>query len=90
MRMEESGNGQQVMQEKIVQTMKMVTNLIKEKGITDDSNLQKEPTSREDDIDPFIMPNQNDPCEQGRLREDSLGRLKHVDMQKGATYWTRG
>ena len=72
MRMEENGNGQQVMQEKIAQTMKMVTNLIKEKGITNDSSLQKEPTSREDGIDPFIVPNQNDLCEQGRLREDSL------------------
>ena len=59
-RMEESGNGQQVIQEKIAQTMKMVTNLIKEKGITDDSSLQKEPTSREDGIDPSIVPNLND------------------------------
>ena len=41
MRMEESGNGQQVIQEKIAQTMKMVTNLIKEKGITDDSSYRK-------------------------------------------------
>ena len=58
-RMEEIGNGQQVMQERIAQTIKMVTNLIKEKGITDDSSLQKEPTSRGDGSDPFIVPNLN-------------------------------
>ena len=58
-RIEEIGNGQQVMQEKIAQTMKMVTNLIKKKGITDDSSLQKEPTSRKDGIDPFIVPSLN-------------------------------
>ena len=78
MRMEESGNGQQVMQEKIAQTMKMVTNL---KGITDDSSLQKEPTSRGDGIDPFIVPNQNDCCEQEELRKNLSERSNHVDMQ---------
>ena len=45
MRMEEIGNGQQKTQEKIAQMMKMVTNLTKEKRITDDPNLQREPTS---------------------------------------------
>ena len=79
--MEESGNGQQVMQEKIAQTMKMVTNLKEEKGITDDSSLQKEPTSRGDGIDPFIMPNQNDCCEQEELRKNPSERSNHVDMQ---------
>ena len=42
MRMEEIGNGQQEMQEKIAQMTKMVANLTKGKGITDDS---EEPTS---------------------------------------------
>ena len=36
MRMEESGNGQQEMQEKISQAAKMMINLAKGKGITDD------------------------------------------------------
>ena len=80
--MEEIGNGQQVMQERIAQTMKMVTNLIKEKGITDDSSLQKEPTSRGDCINPFIVPNQNDCCEQEELRKNPSERSNHVDMQQ--------
>ena len=82
MRMEESENGQQVMQEKIAQTMKMVTNLIKEKGITEDPSLQKEPTPREDGIDPFIVPNLNNPCEQESFRKNSSGQSNHVDMQQ--------
>ena len=61
MRMEESGNGQQVMQEKIAQTLKMVTNLTKGKGITDGP---EELVSRKNGIDPFIAPNLNNPCEQ--------------------------
>ena len=80
MRMEEIGNGQQEMQEKIAQMTKMVTSLTKGKGITDDPNLQREPTSWKDGIDPFTMPNQNDLCEQGRLRKDLFGWSKHVDM----------
>ena len=79
MRMEESGNGQQVMQEKIAQTMKRVTNL---KGITDDSSLQKEPTSWGDGIDPFIVPNQNDCCEQEELRKNPSERSNHVNIQQ--------
>ena len=62
--------------------MKMVTNLIKEKGITDDSSLQKEPTSRKDGIDPFIVPSLNNHGEQEELRKNPLGRSKHVDMQQ--------
>ena len=81
-RMEESGYGQQVMQERIAQTMEMVTNLIKEKGITNDSSLQKEPTSRGDGIDPFIVSNQNDSCEQEELRKNPSKRPNHVDMQQ--------
>ena len=38
-RMEELESGQQEMQEKIAQMMKMVTNLTKGKGITDDPDL---------------------------------------------------
>ena len=45
MRMEEIGNGQQEMQKKIAQMTKMVTNLIKGKGITNDPDLQRKPTS---------------------------------------------
>ena len=61
---------------------KVVTSLTKEKGITDDPSLQREPMSWKDGINPFIVPNQNDLCEQGRLRKDPFGRLKHVDMQQ--------
>ena len=60
----------------------MVINLTKEKGITDDPNLQREPMSWKDDIDPSIEPNSNDLCEQGRLRKDPFGRSHHVDMQQ--------
>ena len=44
MRMEEMGNGQQEMQEKIAQMTKMVASLTKRKGITNDPSLQREPT----------------------------------------------
>ena len=64
MRMEEIGNGQQEMQEKIAQMTKMVTSLTKGKGITDDPSLQREPMSWKDGIDSFTVPNQNDLCEQ--------------------------
>ena len=70
------------MKEKIAQMADMVTSLTKGKGITDGPSLQSEPMSWKDGIDPFIVPNQNDLCEQGRLREDSLARIKHVDMQQ--------
>ena len=63
MRMEEIGNGQQEMQEKIAQMTKMMTGLTKGKGITDDPSLQKRPTSWKDGIDQSIMPNPNGPCE---------------------------
>ena len=80
--MEELESGQQEMQEKIVQMTKMVTNLIKGKGITDDPSLQKGPTSRKDGIDPSIVPNPNDPCEQERLKKEPFGRSSHVDIQQ--------
>ena len=52
------------MQEKIARMTKVVMNLIKEKGITESPNLQEEPTSWKDGIDPFIVPNLNDHFEQ--------------------------
>ena len=81
LRMEELESGQQDMQEKITQMTKMVTSLTKGKGITDDSCLQREPISWKDGINPFTVPNQNNLCEQRRLRKDPFGRSKHVDMQ---------
>ena len=45
--MEEFESGQQEMQEKIARMTKMVTNLTKEKGITNDPDLQRNPTSLE-------------------------------------------
>ena len=79
-RMEELENEQQEMQEKIAQMTKIVTSLTKGKGITDDPGLQREPASWKGGIDPFIELNSDDPYEQGRLRKDLFGRLKHVDM----------
>ena len=63
-RMEELESGQQEMQKKIAQMMKMVTRLTRGKGITDDPSLQREPMSWKDGIDSFTVPNQNDLCEQ--------------------------
>ena len=82
MRMEEIESGQQEMQEKIAQMTKMVISLTKGKGITDDPSLQRELMSWKYGIDPFTVPNQNDLCEQERLRKDLFGRSKHVDMQQ--------
>ena len=61
--MEELKNEQQEMQEKIAQMTKMVTNLTKGKGITNNLGLQREPASWKGGIDPFIEPNLDDPCE---------------------------
>ena len=80
--MEELESGQQEMQEKIAQMTKMVTNLTKGKGITNDPGLQRKPISWEGCTNPSIEPNLDDPCEQGGLRKDPFGRSKHVDMQK--------
>ena len=82
MRMEEIGKGQQEMKEKIAQMADMVTSLTKGKGITNDPSIQKEPMSWKDGIDPSIMPNLNDCCEQEELRKNSFGRSKHVDVQQ--------
>ena len=48
--------------------------LTKEKGITDDPSLQREPMSWKDGFGHFNRPNQNDLCEHGRLRKDPFGR----------------
>ena len=72
MRMEELESGQQEMQEKTAQMMKMVTSMTKGKGITDGPSLQEEPISLKGGIDPFIVPNQNDCCEQEELRKKSV------------------
>ena len=63
MRMEEIGNGQQEMQKKIAQMTKMVTNLIKGKGITNDPDLQRKPTSWKGGTNSSIEPNSDDLCE---------------------------
>ena len=80
--MEELESGHQEMQKTITQMTKMVTNLTKGKGITDDLGLQRELASWKCGIDPSIEPNLDDPCEQGRLRKNPFGRSKHVDMQQ--------
>ena len=80
--MEEFESGQQEMQEKIAQMTKMVTNLTKGKGIIDDPDLQRKPTSWKGGTNPSIEPNSDDFCEQRRLRKDLFGLSKHVDMQK--------
>ena len=79
--MKEIGNGQQEMQEKIAQMTKMVTSLTKGKGITDDPSFQREPTSWKDGIDPFIVPNLNNPYEQEELRKNLSERSEHINVQ---------
>ena len=81
MRIEEIKNGQQEMQERIAQMADMVTSLTKGKGIIDGPSLQSEPMSWKDGIDPSIVPNSNDLCQQGKLRKEPSGRSNHVDMQ---------
>ena len=76
-RMEKLESGQQEMQEKIPRATKMVINLTKGKGITDDPG---KPISWKGNIDPSIMPNSNDLYEQEMLRKNPSGRLKHIDM----------
>ena len=75
-RMEELESGQQDIQGKITKMIKMG------KGITDGPSLQREFMSWKDGIDPSIVPNSNDPCQQGRLKKDLFGQSKHVDMQQ--------
>ena len=80
--MEELESGQQEMQKKIAQMKKMVTNLTKGKGITYDPDLQRKSTFWKGCIDPFIVPNLINPCEQERLRRNLSGQSNHVDMQQ--------
>ena len=84
MSMEEIGNenGQQEMQEKIVQRTKVVMNLTKGKGITEGPCLQEKPTSWRDDIEPFIVPNLNDPFEQEQLCENLPRQLENINLQQ--------
>ena len=77
-RMEEFESGQQEMQEKISRATKMVINLTKGKGITDDPG---EPTSWKGGIDPSIVPNSDDLYEQERLRKNPSRRSKPIGMQ---------
>ena len=58
---------------------KMVTNLTKGKGITDNPG---KPISWKGNINPSIVPNLNDCCEQEELKKKSFGRSHHVDMQQ--------
>ena len=80
--MEELENEQQEMQEKIAQMTKMVTNLTKGKGITDDPSLQRKLTSWEGCTNPSLEPNSDDLCEQGRLRKDPSRRPEHINVQQ--------
>ena len=78
--MEEIESGQQEVQENAAQMTKIVINLTKGKEITDDPDLQRKPTSWKSNIDPFIVSNLNNPCEQESFRKNSFGRSNHVDM----------
>ena len=77
--MEEIESGQQKMQEKIPRAIKMVINLTKGKGITDDPG---ELASWKGNIDPSIVPNPNDLCQQRRVRKEPSERSNHVDMHQ--------
>ena len=79
--MEEPKSGQQEMQEKIAQMTKMVTNLTKGKGITDDPGLQRKLTSWKGNIDPIIVPSLKNHGEQEELEKNLSGQPKHVDME---------
>ena len=65
--------------------MKMVINLTKEKGITDDPSLQRKPTSWKGNIDPFIVPSLNNHGEQKELRKNPSEWSNHVDMQQSCS-----
>ena len=82
MRMEEMGNRQQEMQEKIARRTKVVMNLTKRKGITEGPSLQEKPTLWKDGSDPFIAPNRNDPFEREQLRENLPRQSENIDLQQ--------
>ena len=73
-------------QEKIAQMTKMVRNLTKGKGITNDPGLQRKPISWKGCTNPSIEPNSDDLCEQGRLRKDSLRRPEHINVQQSCNF----
>ena len=77
-----NGNGQQEMQEKIARRTKVVMNLTKGKGITEGLGLQEKPTSWKDGIEPFIVPNLNDPFEQEQLRENLSRQSENINLQQ--------
>ena len=81
-RVKEIEERQQEMKEKIAQMADMVTSLTKGKGITDGPSLQSEHMSWKDGIDPSIVPNPNDLCQQGKLRKEPSRRSNHVNMQQ--------
>ena len=78
-RMEELESGQQEIQEKTTQMTKIVINLTKGKGITDDP---KELVSGKGGIDPFIVPNLDNPCEQESFKKNPSGWSNHVHMEQ--------
>ena len=65
---------------------KLVINLTKGKGIANDPSLQGGPTLRKDGIDPSIVPNLNDPCEQEKLKKDLSGWSKHINVQQRCNF----
>ena len=69
-------------QEKTAQMTKMVINLTKRKGITDDPDLQRKPTSWKCNIDPFIVPSPSNHGKQEELRKNRSGRSEHVNVQQ--------
>ena len=81
MRVEEIGNGQQEMQEKIARRTKVVMNSKKGKRITEGPSSQEEPTSWKDGINPFMVPNLNDPFEQEQLRENLPKQSENINLQ---------
>ena len=46
------------------------------------SQFTKELMSWKDGIDPSIVPNPNDLCQQGKLKKEPSGRSNHVNMQQ--------
>ena len=57
----------------------MVINLTKGKGITDGP---EEPASRKNGIDPFIVPNRNNPFEREQLRENWPRQSENINLQQ--------
>ena len=60
----------------------MTTDLTKGKGIIDGLSLQRKLASWKDGIDPFIVPNLNDPFEQEQLRENLPRQSENINLQQ--------